>query len=634
MPGTSRRRLLKLGVGSLLVVALGAGGLAAIQPRRVLRRPRRADDEALPERAASPARVVVVGGGLAGIAAATALAERGLRVTLLEQAPQLGGKIAGWKVSALGETVHVEHGFHGFFKHYYNLHQLLDAAGATADLTQNTSYPLLFGDRPTERFGTTTSVFPINLMSVIAQSETLGFGDFAKPSTGLLELMRHDPERTPSRWDDTDFLSFAQDNDIPAAMIDTVLRPFAETSLNAIERMSAAYAINFFHFYFMGNPEGLAFDVVARDLAKAVVDPLVARMRSLGVDVRTGARVSRLEMGQDGVRSVVIAERLAAAPTEDALASAAVLEGSWTSARDDRGGPAWVTRQDGQLRALSATCTHLFCPVKPDPARGGFLCPCHGGRYDAQGQVAAGPPERPLASLIVVEQDGRVTLRAPERPEEEILCDWCVLACDVPGVRALIAGSAAIDPDLAARVAALGTAGPYLVTRVWLDRPVLPERDPFYTVSRYRYTDALALYSRFQEPFIGWAARTGGAVIELHAYAIGEADLLPTDAILEAMHAEMLAMLPELEGCAVLHRETQLQDNFSRFAPGDHATRPTTRTPVPNLMLAGDHVAIDVSAHLMEGAVVSGRLAANEILSALGLREQPIPMVDPRGPLP
>ncbi len=631
MPAPSRRRLLRLALGAAVTVALGAG-LASIQPRRLLRRPRRADDASLPARASEPARVVVVGGGLAGIAAATGLAERGLQVTLLEQAPQLGGKIAGWSVDALGERFPIEHGFHGFFKHYYNLSAMMEAAGALSHLRPNTSYPLLFGDRPGEHFGTTTSVFPLNLMSVIAQSESLSFGDFVRPSLGLLEMMRHDPERTPARWDAVDFLTFARENDVPQAMIDTVLRPFADTSLNAMERMSAAYALGFFHFYFMGNPEGLGFDCAGRDLASAVVDPLVARMRGLGVDVRAGVRVARLDLKGGRVKAVIL-EGAGPAPEPVTLAAASVREGAWTEARDARGAPVWVTREAGAPRALSGVCTHMGCPVRPDPAGTGFLCPCHGGRYDARGQVSAGPPERPLEALIAVERDGQLTLQRPEGAAPEALpCDWAVVACDVPGLKAVLGATPDLDPGLAAQVGAMGTSGPYLVTRVWLDRPVRPDRDPFYTVSRFRYTDALALYCRFQEPFVSWAARTGGAVIELHAYAIAPEDLLPTHEIVAHLHEEMLTMLPELLGATVLHRETQLQDNFSRFAPGDGA-RVQTRTPLPNLLLAGDHVRTDVLAHLMEGAVTSGLLAANEILSALGLRELPVHMVDPRGPI-
>lgn len=48
------------------------------------------------------------------------------------------------------------------------------------------------------------------------------------------------------------------------------------------------------------------------------------------------------------------------------------------------------------VHALSATCTHLGCQVRWDSATTRFRCPCHGGVFDAQGNVVEGPPPRPL----------------------------------------------------------------------------------------------------------------------------------------------------------------------------------------------------------------------------------------------
>lgn len=45
---------------------------------------------------------------------------------------------------------------------------------------------------------------------------------------------------------------------------------------------------------------------------------------------------------------------------------------------------------------LDLTCTHLRCRVAPVDG-GGFSCPCHGSRYDAEGRPVSGPAPKPLA---------------------------------------------------------------------------------------------------------------------------------------------------------------------------------------------------------------------------------------------
>jgi len=42
---------------------------------------------------------------------------------------------------------------------------------------------------------------------------------------------------------------------------------------------------------------------------------------------------------------------------------------------------------DHEVKAFSATCTHLGCQVRWDGEAKKFNCPCHGGVYDADGQV-------------------------------------------------------------------------------------------------------------------------------------------------------------------------------------------------------------------------------------------------------
>lgn len=51
---------------------------------------------------------------------------------------------------------------------------------------------------------------------------------------------------------------------------------------------------------------------------------------------------------------------------------------------------------EGQLQAVSLTCTHLGCHVTWNPAERSWDCPCHGSRFDVDGRVLHGPALQPL----------------------------------------------------------------------------------------------------------------------------------------------------------------------------------------------------------------------------------------------
>ena len=66
------------------------------------------------------------------------------------------------------------------------------------------------------------------------------------------------------------------------------------------------------------------------------------------------------------------------------------------------------TRDKGFL-AFSRICTHLGCLVKYDPEKQIFICPCHAGEFDLEGNVISGPPPKPLQKFAVkIEGDNLV----------------------------------------------------------------------------------------------------------------------------------------------------------------------------------------------------------------------------------
>ena len=65
----------------------------------------------------------------------------------------------------------------------------------------------------------------------------------------------------------------------------------------------------------------------------------------------------------------------------------------------------------GELKALTATCTHLACTVQYRAERADVWCACHNGVYDANGINVSGPPPRPLTKLDVNVRGEKIVIR-------------------------------------------------------------------------------------------------------------------------------------------------------------------------------------------------------------------------------
>ena len=57
------------------------------------------------------------------------------------------------------------------------------------------------------------------------------------------------------------------------------------------------------------------------------------------------------------------------------------------------------TEAANKIHVFSSTCTHLACNVIWREEERIFECPCHSGRFDADGRPIAGPPTKPLSVL-------------------------------------------------------------------------------------------------------------------------------------------------------------------------------------------------------------------------------------------
>ena len=247
--------------------------------------------------------VAVVGGGIAGLTAATALAERGVRVTLLEREPQLGGRVAAWPVELGGETVTMSRGFHAFFRQYYNLRALLRRADPDlARLQPVADYPLTLKDGPTDSFAGVARTPPLNLLTFVLRSPTFRLRDLAAVDVhAAMALLDVDFPRTFEEYDGVSAAELLDRLRFPEQARHLALEVFARSFFADAREFSAGELVAMFHAYFVGSAEGLLFDVPVDDYDTALWGPLGAHLERLGVEVRTGTEVTGLVDGLTGL---------------------------------------------------------------------------------------------------------------------------------------------------------------------------------------------------------------------------------------------------------------------------------------------------------------------------------------------
>ena len=153
---------------------------------------------------------------------------------------------------------------------------------------------------------------------------------------------------------------------------------------------------------------------------------------------------------------------------------------------------------------------------------------------------------------------------------ERFEADAVVLALDVDGLRRVVAASPGLgDDQWRTRIAELRTAPPFVVDRLWLDRPVDRNRPAFFGTSGHQPLDNISVPERYEQEAAAWARLHGGSVVELHSYAT-TSEWSGGQAI-----AQLHKLYPETATAGVVYERVLLRSDCPLFVPGTYTRRPT-----------------------------------------------------------
>jgi 15-cis-phytoene desaturase len=247
----------------------------------------------------SSARVLVVGAGLSGLAAAEQLLDAGAQVVVIDAFPVPGGRVASFAVrtpvAGLIPGDLVEHGLHAWFQHYHALFGLMARAGVAKP--PFTSDGVCFWNE--QRGHVEIAGGPVVwLLNMLRLPEAMR-GPRAAALIALAKLTR-DLERIVRDEVQTDAQSAIDllgSFGVPDAASEHVLAPclFSLTSL-PLSELSALELVRW-----MAN---VLPDPRVRCLqgggTQAMSEPIARMLRARGADIRLGVEVRSLRLGADG----------------------------------------------------------------------------------------------------------------------------------------------------------------------------------------------------------------------------------------------------------------------------------------------------------------------------------------------
>jgi hydroxysqualene dehydroxylase len=251
-------------------------------------------------------RVFVIGGGVAGLAAATALAQRGAQVELFEAGPQAGGRCRSYFDPGLGQVI--DNGNHLVLSGNHAVYAYLQRIGAAACL----------------KGPNTATVDFVDLADELHWRVTLNDGPIP---TWVLSRSRRVPGTQPKEYFAFAPLLWAKKTATVGAAVKArgalwrrLVHPYLLAALNTEpQTASAALAGAVLRHGLMAGGRACRPRIAEPNLAAAFVAPALAYLESRGARVHLGQRLRRFTIAGTAVRALEFADATIPTGMKDAV---------------------------------------------------------------------------------------------------------------------------------------------------------------------------------------------------------------------------------------------------------------------------------------------------------------------------
>src|ERR1051326_8240842 len=196
------------------------------------------------------ASVGIVGGGLAGLAAGCALADAGLRVTIFERRPYVGGRASSYEHPGTGEVVdNCQHVLLGCCTNLIHFYERLGISGKIRWFDELTFIEP--GGRTSRMAPSSFLPAPMHNVPAFLRAKMLGMKDKLGIARAMNAMSRKLPEDS-----EEDFLSWLKRHGQTERAIERFWKTVLVSALNEdLDRVSVRYAAQVFRESFMKSAE-------------------------------------------------------------------------------------------------------------------------------------------------------------------------------------------------------------------------------------------------------------------------------------------------------------------------------------------------------------------------------------------